>query len=279
MQNCTRSAFPVFQFKIRAALFTDCTPTLILICSETVVCLYVSLFPDRQLFLGPCILSFVCLFVCSLTLRRSFVRPELKFTCTQPAEFQPKWSEVCFPTIFQCSANSLFRVVFRGSWDPLKREERAAYCAGTTKPDYYATTAPGQGLTKGWNKLGPKLKMEQDQFWDQNQDGCIDSLASTTITKTSAQSSCFFSWLKHSSQDQKQRISKTKAKAKIRRKKSQSWLRLRLKTTTKANTKVYWPAWSLLHSRKKQVGGSFLVDCPTQLICTWISICCVPWQS
>ena len=159
------------------------------------------------------------MFVCLLALRRSFVRPELKFTCTQSTEFQPKWGEVCFPTIFHCSANSLFRVVFRGSWDPLKREEPADYCAGTTKPDYYATTAPGQGLTKGSNKLGPRLKMEQDQFWDQNQDGCIDSLDSTTITKTSAQSSCFFSWLKHSSQDQKQSISKTKAKAKIRRKK------------------------------------------------------------
>ena len=23
----------------------------------------------------------------------------------------------------------------------------------------------------------------------------------------------------------------------------------------------------------------FIVDCPTQLICTWIFICCVPWQN
>ena len=66
--------------------------------------------------------------------------------------------------------------MFRGSWDPLKREEPADYCAGTTKPDYYANTAPGQGLTEGSNKLGPKVKMDQDQFWDQNQDVCIDSL-------------------------------------------------------------------------------------------------------
>ena len=27
------------------------------------------------------------------------------------------------------------------------------------------------------------------------------------------------------------------------------------------------------------VATSTIVDCPTQLICTWIFICCVPWQS
>ena len=173
--------------------------TLTHICSQTVVCLYISLFPGRQSFVRSCILSFVCLFVCSLAHSQTVVCSawiEIHLHSVDWISTEVKRS--LFPDHFPMLGKFIVPSCVPRELRPIEAWGADDYCAGTTKPDYYATTAPGQGLTEGSNKLGPKLNMEQDQFWDRNQDDCIDSLALTTITKTSAQSSCLFSWSTHS---------------------------------------------------------------------------------